>query len=185
MNKTQKITVAGFGGQGVMMIGQMLAYAGNEDGLNTLWFPSYGPETRGGTANCSVIISSQYINSPVFSKANCLIVLNKPSLDKFINKIEDDGVIFYNSSLIDDVNTDKINIGIPVNDIATHLGNVKVINMVMMGAYLEYFQTFNQETIEKVLIKMLGTEKAGMVDINIKAINAGRDFVKKLGVINA
>ena len=185
MNKTQKITVAGFGGQGVMMIGQMLAYAGSEDNLNSLWFPSYGPETRGGTANCAVIISPKYINSPVFSKADCLIAMNKPSLDKFINKVEDKGVILYNSSLIDGLTTNILHIGIPVNDIAAELGNNKVINMVMMGAYLEVFNTFSEEVIEKVLRKILGPEKAGLVEVNIKAINAGREFVRNLGVTNA
>lgn len=184
MNKTQKITVAGFGGQGVMMIGQMLAYAGNEDNLNSLWFPSYGPETRGGTANCAVIISSKYINSPIFSKADCLIAMNKPSLDKFINKVEDNGVILYNASLINEVNTEVKSIGIPVNSIAAELGNSKVINMVMMGAYLEFFNTFSQDLIEKVLIKILGPEKEKMVDINIKALYAGRKYVKSLGETN-
>jgi 2-oxoglutarate ferredoxin oxidoreductase subunit gamma len=182
MNKAHKITIAGFGGQGVMMLGQMLAYAGNEVNLNTLWFPAYGPETRGGTANCAVIISPQDINSPVFAKADCLIVFNKPSFDKFVNKVENNGVIFYNSSLISDVSVNNLALGIPVNDIASQLGNAKVINMVMLGAYLEHFQTFSQEIIEKVLIKMLGKDKAAMVDINLQALKAGREFVKNLGV---
>ena len=185
MNKMQKITVAGFGGQGVMMIGQMLAYAANEDNLNSLWFPSYGPETRGGTANCAVIISSNYINSPIFSKANCLIAMNKPSLDKFIDKVEDDGVILYNESLINEVTTNKQIIGVPVNSMAAELGNPRVINMVMMGAYSEVFKTFSQDLIEEVLIKILGPAKAKMVDINIKAINAGMEYVRSLGVSNA
>lgn len=180
MNKTQKITIAGFGGQGVMMIGQMLAYAGNEDNLHSLWFPSYGPETRGGTANCAVILSDKYINSPVFSKADCLIAMNKPSLDKFIKKVEKDGIILYNASLIEDFECDVDKIGVPVNDIASELGNMKVINMVMLGAYLETFKTFTDEVIHDVLKKVLGPEKASMVDINIKAINAGRQYIKNI-----
>ena len=103
MEITKKITVAGFGGQGVMMIGQMIAHAANEEGLNTLWYPSYGPETRGGTANCTVTVSTSLINSPVFSKADTLIIMNKPSLEKFIDKVLDGGEIIYNSSLINEV----------------------------------------------------------------------------------
>src|SRR5690606_901689 len=102
MPKQERITIAGFGGQGVMLIGQILAYAGNEIGKNTLWFPSYGPETRGGTANCAVTISDEAINSPVFSKANTLIAMNLPSLDKFYLKVLDNGNIIFNSSLIKD-----------------------------------------------------------------------------------
>ena len=83
----EKIICAGFGGQGVMLLGQLLAYAANEKGLNTLWYPSYGPETRGGTANCSVTISEKPVNSPVISQADTIMVLNKPSLDKFESKV--------------------------------------------------------------------------------------------------
>jgi 2-oxoglutarate ferredoxin oxidoreductase subunit gamma len=182
-----KITVAGFGGQGVMMIGQMLAYAGNSQDLNTLWYPSYGPETRGGTANCAVIISPTYINSPIFSKANTLIALNKPSLQKFCLKVINDGIILYNSSLITDVN--KVEgvkyYGVPANDMAMTLGNPKVINMVIMGAYLELTNVFSQAVIEETLIKLLGPDKSNLIDINIQAINAGRAYIKNLGEMNA
>ena len=97
----EKIICAGFGGQGVMLLGQLLAYAANEKGLNTLWYPSYGPETRGGTANCSVTISEKPVNSPVISQADTIMVLNKPSLDKFESKVKPGGRLFVNSSLID------------------------------------------------------------------------------------
>jgi len=181
MNKIERVTIAGFGGQGVMMIGQLLAYCGNESELNSLWFPSYGPETRGGTANCSVTLSEKYINSPVFSKANTLMALNKPSLQRFIDKVEDGGIILYNKSLIsDDIKAEgKTVYGIPMNDIAADLGNLKVANMVMMGAYLELTNIFNQDLFTKVLKKFLGTKKENLLEINIEAINLGRKYIQE------
>jgi len=139
MREAKNVKVAGFGGQGVMMFGQVLAYSATKDNINGLWFPSYGPETRGGTANCSVIVSEETINSPVFKNANHLVAFNLPSLEKFRDKVTDDGLILYNSSLIDeDVSeTGRLCVGVPINDIAIKLDNPKVANMVMMGAYLE------------------------------------------------
>ncbi|HOH18206.1 MAG TPA: 2-oxoacid:acceptor oxidoreductase family protein [Bacilli bacterium] len=182
MNKAKRITIAGFGGQGVMMIGQMLAYAGNEADLNSLWFPSYGPETRGGTANCSVTLSPTLINSPVFSKADTLIIMNKPSLTKFWDKIIVNGTLLYNSSLITEpvVRNDCQVYGIPVVDLALELGNVKVANMIILGAYLYLNPDFNDEIIKKVLEKILGEDKQHLVDINIKAIQLGKDYIAKL-----
>ena len=173
------IRVAGFGGQGVMMFGQVLAYAATIKSLNALWFPSYGPETRGGTANCQVIVSKDQINSPVFNKANHLIVFNHPSLTKFEDKIEDNGIILYNASLINDVkkHENAQSIGIPVNDIAIELGQAQVANMVMLGAYLELTNLFDDETIKEALVKFLGQRKAHMVDINLDAIKAGHQFI--------
>ncbi|MGD9605298.1 MAG: 2-oxoacid:acceptor oxidoreductase family protein [Bacilli bacterium] len=182
MNKAKRITVAGFGGQGVMMIGQMLAYAGNEADLNSLWFPSYGPETRGGTANCSVTISPVLINSPVFSKADTLIIMNKPSLTKFWDKIEKGGDLIYNSSLIiDEVKRDDCRVfGIPAVDLALELGNIKVANMIVFGAYMYLNPDFSDEIIQKVLTKILGQGKQHLVDINVKAIQIGKDYISKL-----
>lgn len=179
---SEQVTIAGFGGQGVMMIGQMLAYAATEDNLHTLWFPSYGPETRGGTANCSVTISEKEINSPIFSHANTLIALNNPSLVKFASKVKKNGVILYNASLITDpIKVDNATmIGIPINDIAISLGNPRVANMVMMGAYLETTKLFKEETIIKILKKFMGKGKEHLVDINISALDAGRQYILKL-----
>jgi 2-oxoglutarate ferredoxin oxidoreductase subunit gamma len=180
MDKVERITIAGFGGQGVMMIGQILAHAGNDDGLNSLWFPSYGPETRGGTANCAVIISKDYINSPIFSKADVLIALNMPSLLKFLDKVDTNGVIFYNSSLISgDVDSKVLTYAIPVNDIAQELGNPKVANLVILGAYMEYSKLFSRDLIESVLKGILGKEKQSLVEINMLAFDKGRSFIRE------
>lgn len=179
MNKTQQITIAGFGGQGVMMIGQLLAYAGNEVGYESLWFPSYGPETRGGTANCAVTISQHTIHSPVFSQASCLMILNKPSLLKFQDKIQDSGILLYNASLIrEDVTSKRAHVyPIPMHEIAQSLGNPKVANMVMLGAYLGLTSFFSLSTMEAVLKKFLTEEKQALVSINIQAIQAGIAYV--------
>jgi len=180
----KNIKVAGFGGQGVMMFGQILAYSATKDEINGLWFPSYGPETRGGTANCSVIVSDKQINSPVFKNADHLVAFNLPSLEKFKDHIVKDGLILYNSSLIDgEVKSDQaMVIGVPINEIATNLGNDKVANMVMMGAYLELTHLFGDETIEAIIKKFLGERKANLLDVNKKAIEEGRSFIKKSGV---
>ena len=187
MNETYNIKVAGFGGQGVMMVGQILAYAGTELELYALWYPSYGPETRGGTANCSVIVSKKSINSPVFQKATHLIAFNQPSLDKFIDQVKSDGIILYNSSLIQKPEPkEKIHFcGIPANDIAVELGNIQVANMVIMGAYLGLTDMFSVEIIEKMLAKLLGERKAHLIPINRQAIDRGIEFVKSQGGIHA
>ena len=176
----ERITVAGFGGQGVMVIGQMIAYLANEAGYNTLWYPSYGPETRGGTANCSVTVSKPQINSPVFSHADTVIAMNGPSLDKFLPTVKDGGYVIYNSSLIEkDVKANNATvIGIPVNDIAAKLGNARVANTVMLGAYLELCGFFSDEVIEKIIQKFFA-KKAALIPLNIEAIKEGRKIMRE------
>ncbi len=187
MSKATNVKVAGFGGQGVMMFGQILAYSATKDELYSLWFPSYGPETRGGTANCAVIVSDTKINSPVFKNADHIIIFNSPSLDKFRKGVTDGGMILYNSSLIDfEVKEEgRLCLGVPINDIAHDLGNPKVANMVMMGAYMELTKMFSDDTIHAIVKKILGEKKANLVEINYKAIEAGKKFVKDAGIVYA
>lgn len=177
--QNKKITVAGFGGQGVMMLGQILAHAASDIGMNSLWYPSYGPETRGGTANCSVTLSEGVIYSPVFSKADAIIVLNKPSLDKFATKVVEQGQIFYNASSVENFDAPEYMHIYPIkaNDIASELGNIKVANMVMLGAFLAINPIFDDETIIKTLKRALGTKKEDLLNINIQAIEAGKKQV--------
>ncbi len=174
--KAERMVIAGFGGQGVMLMGQLLAYAATNKELNTLWFPSYGPETRGGTANCQVIISEEEIYSPVFSECETAIVMNGPSLDKFENKVVPGGRIFVNTDLVsrEVERTDIEVIKVPVNQIAIDLGVARVANMVMLGAYLEKSQKFEDEDILKILKKSFGEEKAHLIEVNAKAIAEGR-----------
>ncbi len=175
----KQVTVAGFGGQGVMLLGQTLAHAGNEVGLKTLWFPSYGPETRGGTANCGVTISNEQINSPVYSKASTLIMLNEPSLRKFLDKVKDGGEVIYNSSLVtNEVKADKVRLyPIKANEIAMELGNIRVANMIMLGAYLALNDEIPFDEIVKSLESIFGEGRKHLMEINIKALKKGMECV--------
>ncbi|MBI9010041.1 MAG: 2-oxoacid:acceptor oxidoreductase family protein [Tenericutes bacterium] len=184
MNSASNIKVAGFGGQGVMMFGQILAYSATKDELFGLWFPSYGPETRGGTANCSVIVSNEEINSPIFKNSDHLVAFNGPSLEKFKKNVSPKGLILYNSSIITEApkGCDQTCLGVPINDIAIELGNAKVANMVMMGAYLELTKMFSDETILAVVKKILGEKKAHLLELNEKALEAGKAFVRNASI---
>ena len=175
----EKVIIAGFGGQGVMLMGQVLSYAATEKGINTLWFPSYGPETRGGTANCSVTISEEMVNSPVISTPDSLIIMNKPSLAKFQNKLKPGGHLFINSSLVKDVEIrDGVNVHeVDVNDLALELGNLKVANMVMLGAYLAITKVFDTEDIINVMKHKFTGEKSKLIDINKEALELGKKAV--------
>ena len=133
MNK--EMIFAGFGGQGVMLMGQILAYAGMLEGQQVSWFPAYGPEMRGGTANCSIIIGDEPVGTPIVTEPSVVVAMNLPSLDKFEPMLHADGTLLINSSLIDRKphRTDIKTYYVPCNDIAQELGNLKVANMVMVG----------------------------------------------------
>ena len=180
--KDIRIKAAGFGGQGVMMFGKFLAYAAVEANKNALWFPSYGPETRGGTANCSVIIADGQINSPVFGVIDNLAVFNGPSLEKFEKYMDKDGFILYNADLIkkEDIKFSGKSYGVEINTIATKLGLPQAANMVMIGAYLEITNLFDDKTAESVVKHILGERKAKFVPINMQAIAEGRNAIKAL-----
>lgn len=175
----KQVTVAGFGGQGVMLLGQTLAHAGNEVGLNTLWFPSYGPETRGGTANCGVTISDQPINSPVYAKATTLIMLNEPSLNKFLDKVKDGGEIIYNASLVTkEVKVENVKLyPIKANEIAMEMGNVRVANMIMLGAFIALNKEIPLDQIINSLEIIFGEGRKHLMEINIKALKKGMECV--------
>ncbi|MFA5058804.1 MAG: 2-oxoacid:acceptor oxidoreductase family protein, partial [Opitutaceae bacterium] len=134
----ERIIIAGFGGQGVLMIGKLLAHAGMMEGKNVTWLPAYGPEMRGGTANCNVIISDDIIGAPIVTEATCVIAMNLPSLDRFESFVRPGGWLLANSSLIPrtPVRRDVQTLAIPVNDLAQEQGSPKVANVVMLGAYL-------------------------------------------------
>ncbi len=175
----EKVIIAGFGGQGVMLMGQLLSYTATANELNTLWFPSYGPETRGGTANCSITISETSVNSPVISTPDSIIIMNLPSLDKFQPKLKKGGHLFLNTSLVKDVVLRKdVNVHeVAANDIAFKLGNSRVANMVMLGAYLEVTKLFGTEEVLNVLKKKFTGSKAGLIEINRLALEEGRKAV--------
>lgn len=174
------IRISGFGGQGVMLTGQLLAHAATKQGLYSLWVPTYGPETRGGTANCAITISDSPIHSPVFKLSDDLLVFNEPSLTKFGERVNPGGNLFYNSSLIkQDVHVEGVTChGIPMNDIAGALDTPQVANMVMLGAYLENIDMFREDVILDALTYFLGDRKQHMLKINQEAMRRGREALK-------
>ena len=170
-----EIISAGFGGQGTLLLGQLIAYAGMLEDRYVSWLPSYGPEMRGGTANCSVVVSSEPVGSPVVTEADAVIVLNRPSLDKFEETLKPGGKLFINSSLID-IKATRNDIDvyyIPANDIALELGNTKVANVVMLGAYVAATGVIKKESVIQAFRKTAGERKAHLIPINEKAFDAG------------
>ncbi len=177
----ERVIIAGFGGQGVMSMGQLLTYSGMIEKKNVSWLPSYGPEMRGGTANCNVMVSDDPVGSPVVTEATAAIVMNRPSLDKFESDVVEDGLLLVNSSLIDiKAERDDINIYyIPANDIAVEVGNSKAANMVMLGAYLELTKVVKSETVIDAFTKVFGEGKAHLVPMNKEALERGAAQVRK------
>lgn len=170
-----EVTFAGFGGQGIMTAGQLLAYAGIEEEKQVAWIPSYGPEMRGGTAYCTVVISDIRIGSPIISNPQCACVFNRPSFDKFTPRIKAGGLVIVNSTLIN-VTTDREDIDqilVPANDIATKAGNVKAANMVVLGAFIGATNVVSYDTIKKV-IKAKMAHKESVLEINYKVLDEGR-----------
>lgn len=177
----ERIIIAGFGGQGVMAIGQILTYAGMIENRHVSWLPSYGPEMRGGTANCGVIISDEPVGSPVVVNATAAIVMNKPSLDKFEPTVEKGGKLFINSSLIDQKSQrEDIEVYyIPANEVANELGNARVANMVMLGAYLEVTKIVDLESIIEGFKKVFGEKGDKLLHINKEALKKGAEVVRE------
>ena len=186
-----EIIVAGFGGQGVLLTGTLISQAAIEQGLFTTWFPSYGAEMRGGTANSTVVISSEEIGSPLAFNPNALIALNEPSLNKFMPRMVEDAVIIANSSIISDKNDYKVKpYFVPVTDIADkEIGNMKTANMVAAGALVKALELCAKAACKaeseilsiKNVLKAIETAfaaKPKLIDINKKAIQAGYDYIK-------
>ncbi len=171
----QQIISAGFGGQGVLLLGRILAYAGMKEGKNVSWLPSYGPEMRGGTANCCVVVSDEEIGSPVVVEADSIVVMNRPSLKKYEKNVIPGGKLFINSSLIHEkpTRTDIDIYYVPANEIADALGNGKVANMVMMGAVLKKTGVVSAETVLECLKETLGNRKVKLIPVNEQAIQCG------------
>ncbi|MEF3245312.1 MAG: 2-oxoacid:acceptor oxidoreductase family protein [Caldisericaceae bacterium] len=179
------VVISGFGGQGVMLAGEILAEAGKEDGKFVTFLPSYGPEMRGGTANCHVIVSDEEIASPIIDRPEAAIVLNLPSLDKYEPLMKEDGIMILNKTLIpkEVTRTDIRVLQIDAHDIARKLGSEKVVNMILLGAYVEVEKPVSLESIKKALEKYLTGRKKELLEINIKAVEEGSKIAKEfLGV---
>ncbi len=177
---TNEIIISGFGGQGVMAIGKTITEAGMKEGMEVSWLPSYGPEMRGGTANCSVVLSDEPIVSPIVLEPTELIAMNLPSLLKFESVVKPGGTIFVNSSVVDKKveRTDVKAVYVDCIKIADELGNAKVANMVMLGAYIEAMKNLSTDTIKEMLVHMFTGPKAKLVDLNIEALKRGAACVE-------
>ncbi len=176
----EKVIMAGFGGQGIMSMGQLLTYAGMLEGKQVSWLPSYGPEMRGGTANCNVIVSDHLIGSPIITvDATCAVVMNLPSLIKFEQNVRKSGLLMINSSLIEQKATrDDLDVYyIPANDIALELDNNRVANMVMLGAYLKLTNAVKKDSIIEAFKKVFGSAKEHLVPLNKAALDRGEAFI--------
>jgi 2-oxoglutarate ferredoxin oxidoreductase subunit gamma len=172
---TKTIRIAGFGGQGVMLLGQILAYSATLKGMHAIWVPTYGPETRGGTANCMVTISDTPIYSPVFKDSDDLIVLNEPSYQKFKHTVKNEGFMLYNESLIHlDEQPKYQSKGVKANDLAISIGEPRAINFVLLGAYLKRTNLFDEQTIIESLKYFFGSKKEHLIDVNKQAFNLGQ-----------
>lgn len=169
-----------------MAIGQLLTYGGMIEDKHVSWLPSYGPEMRGGTANCSVIVSPAPVGSPVVEDSTTAIVMNKPSLDRFEDTIAKGGKLFINSSLIEDkAKRDDIDVFyVPANEIADQIGNARVANMVMLGAYLEASGIVGLESILEGFTKVFGENRAHLIPVNEEALKKGGEIAREQMKVN-
>jgi 2-oxoglutarate ferredoxin oxidoreductase subunit gamma len=176
-----EIVIAGFGGQGVLFAGQVLAYAAMDSGKEVTWIPSYGPEMRGGTANCTVIIADEEIGSPMVRHPKALIAMNLPSLDKYESVVVENGTLIVNTSLIErPVQRDDLqSVLIPANEIAESLGDKRMTNIVMVGALLTEVPVLPIEAIEAALQDHLPERHKKLLPLNYQALREGAEFVRK------
>ena len=177
------LIISGFGGQGVLVIGNLLAYAAMKEGRYVTYLPTYGVEMRGGTANCTVVISSREIGSPVVGRPHAAIVMNLPSLVKYEPRILPNGLLLINSSLIDPKETSRQDIELlptPFNEIAIENGNPKLANMVALGAFNEKTKLVQMTSLFESLEKVLDDRYHHLIPSNIKAIQIGAEFVQSL-----
>jgi 2-oxoglutarate ferredoxin oxidoreductase subunit gamma len=168
------VIMAGFGGQGILLIGKMLAYAGMHAGKEVSWLPSYGPEMRGGTCNCTVVISDRPVGSPVIRSPRAVVAMNLPSLEKFESDIRQGGLLLINSSLINRSaeREDLMVVEVPANEIASDLGNPRGANMVALGAYIGATEAVSLDQVIEVIRETFAAKPA-VIDVNIEALRKG------------
>jgi 2-oxoglutarate ferredoxin oxidoreductase subunit gamma len=176
---TYNIVLAGFGGQGILFLGKMIALAGMMDGKEVSWIPSYGPEMRGGTANCSVVVSDRRIGTPVVSHPNVLVAMNRPSLEKFESKMEPDGFLLINKTLIEIPHTRQdIRVSyVEITGLAGELGNPRLANIVALGGLIGRVPLVSKNAVLSALKYELSGKKAALLDLNAKALDAGLQAV--------
>ncbi|MGM0598670.1 MAG: 2-oxoacid:acceptor oxidoreductase family protein [Candidatus Rifleibacteriota bacterium] len=180
--ETEEIILAGFGGQGILFLGKVLAEVGMAVGKKVSWIPSYGPEMRGGTANCSVVISQNEIASPIVLEPDALIAMNKPSVTKFEPKVKEGGTMIVNSSLIDitEFRKDIKTYSVPASEMANEIGNDKVANVIMAGVYSKLSGLFTYDEVVNAFPNFLPASKKELLEININAFKKGFEFAESL-----
>lgn len=176
--KTTQVLIAGFGGQGILFAGKFLAYKGLMEDLQVSWLPSYGPEMRGGTANCNVILSDSPVGSPIITSPDILIAMNLPSLLKYINTVVPGGQIYVDSSLIDaKVEREDVEVFyLPATQLAKDNDISTLANMIMIGHVLENHSELSFEGTDAVVQKLVPASKQALVALNMKALNIGKDY---------
>ena len=176
--KTTQILIAGFGGQGILFAGKFIAYKGLTEGKNVSWLPSYGPEMRGGTASCGIIISDGAVGSPIVSKPDILVAMNLPSLDRYESAVKKGGMIFYDSSLIERPlkRTDVKAYAIPATRLAGENGIPTLGNMILVGKILAALGEYNEEGVNAALAKVISAKRADMLELNYKALELGANY---------
>jgi 2-oxoglutarate ferredoxin oxidoreductase subunit gamma len=179
--KVERVILAGFGGQGILFLGKILAETGMRAGKHVSWIPSYGPEMRGGTANCTVILSENPIASPMVTVPDTVIAMNRPSVAKFNLRIKAGGMLMYNSSLIErqEFRDDIRLVEIPAGDIAEELGNPRVANLVMAGAYTKFSKLIDREDVVEAMPFLIPAQKKEMLEVNLAAFEKGYNYVKE------
>ena len=168
-----KMFFAGSGGQGVLLMGQMTTQAAMLEEKAATFYPSYGPEMRGGTANCTVVVSDKTVSCPLIYEADSVVAMNLPSMLKFESIIKPGGALFINSSLISQKPT-RIDIKVyevPIKEISDELGNSRVANMVMLGAFIRHINVLNPDSVKQVIRESLGAKKAELLDLNLRAFD--------------
>ena len=175
---TKQMLLSGFGGQGILFAGKFLAYKGLTDGKQVSWLPSYGPEMRGGTASCSVIISDEAVGSPIISNPDILVAMNLPSLDKFEKTVVSGGIILADSTLIErKVERDDVTVFyVPATRLASENGFPTLANMILMGKLLSVLGDFDADALNATLAKIIPPKRAEMLDVNLKALKLGAEF---------
>lgn len=175
-----EIVIAGFGGQGVLFAGQMLAYAAMDSGKETTWIPSYGPEMRGGTANCTVIVADEEIGAPMVRNPQAVIAMNRPSLDKYEPLVAHGGVLVINTSMVDRPvkRIDLRVVEVPGNEIAEKIGDKRLTNMVMLGALLGKLPVLTLGAVEQALAGHLPERQRKMLELNKEALQEGANYRK-------
>ena len=176
--KTTQILIAGFGGQGILFAGKFLAYKGLMEELQVSWLPSYGPEMRGGTANCNVILSDDPVGSPIITRADVLIAMNLPSLQKYVNSVVPGGQIYLDSSLISTkVEREDVEVFyIPATQMAKDNGIATLANMIIVGSLLTHHPELSFDGAEEAVNKLVPPKKAALVDLNKKALALGKEY---------